>query len=38
MSQEFLSVLIRKRHDSNSFDEIKGKAIDTWRNTKQRNI
>lgn len=35
MLQDFLNALIKIRHDSNSFDEIKGTAVDAWRNTKQ---
>ena len=35
MSQDFLNALIRIKHGSNSFDKIKGTAVDKWRNTKQ---
>ena len=38
MFQDFLTALIRIRHDSNSFDKIKGTAIDKLTNTKQRFI
>ena len=38
MSQSFLNALIRIRHDSNSFDDIKQAAIETWRNVKDRVI
>ena len=38
MSQDFLNVLIRIRHDSNSFSKIKGTAADKWRNTKQKRM
>ena len=31
ISQDFLNVLIRIRHDSNSFNKIKGTALDKWR-------
>ena len=36
MSSDF--VLIRIRHDSNSFNKIKGTAVDKWRNTKRKMI
>ena len=38
MSQDFLNALTGVIHDSNSFDEIKGTAVDTWGNTKQSII
>ena len=38
ISQDFLNALLRTRHDSNSFDKIKGTIADTWRNTKPRVV
>ena len=38
ISQDFLNALISIRHNFNSFNAIKGTAVDTWRNTKQRII
>ena len=38
MFQNYLNALIRIRDDSNSFDKIKGTAVDKLRNTKQSII
>ena len=35
MLQDFLNALIKIRHDSNSFDEIRGTAVDAWKSRKQ---